>query len=69
MKKININKKKVKKIVIPTVSVILALSIIAGAVAFIANYPDKRDAVFNNSDKKPSKQVFDEGNLKWGNMI
>ena len=64
MKKININKKKVKKIVIPVVSVILTLSIIAGVVAFIANYPDKREAVFNDSDKKPTKQAFDEGKFK-----
>ena len=64
MKKININKKKAKKIVIATVSVILTLSIIAGTVAFIANYPDKREAVFNDSDKKPTKQVFDEGKFK-----
>ena len=64
MKKININKKKAKKIVIATVSVILTLSIIAGAVAFIANHPDKREAIFNDSDKKPTKQVFDEGKFK-----
>ncbi len=66
MKKINLNKKKVKKIVITIISIILALAIIAGAVAFIANYPDKRDAVFNDSDKKPTKQVFDEGDFKMG---
>ena len=66
MKKININKKKVKKIVIATVSVILTLSIIAGAIAFIANYPDKREAIFNDSDKKPAKQSFDEGEFKMG---
>ena len=59
-----INKKKVKKIVITIVSIILALAIIAGAVAFIANYPDERDALFNDSDKKPQKQVFDEGEFK-----
>ena len=57
MKKINVNKKKMKKIVIPTVSVILALSIIAGVVAFIANYPDKREPVFKDSDKKLTKQA------------
>ena len=56
MKKININKKKVKKIVIPTVSVILALSIIAGAVAFIANYPDKREPEFKDNNVKIEKQ-------------
>lgn len=61
-----INKKKIKKIVIAAVSVILTLSIIAGVVAFIANYPDKREAVFNDSDQKPTKQAFDEGKFKMG---
>ena len=61
-----INKKKVKKIVLIIVSVILALAIIAGTVAFIANLPDKRDAVFNDSHKKPAKQVFDESEFKPG---
>ena len=65
MKK-EINKKKVKKIVITTVSVILVLTIIAGSVAFIANYPDKRTPVFNDSDPKPTKQTFDEGEFKMG---
>ena len=59
-----INKKKIKKIIIAAVSVILTLSIIAGVVAFIANYPDKIEAVFNDSDKKPTKQAFDEGKFK-----
>ena len=61
-----INKKKAKKIVIVGTSIILALAIIAGSVAFIANYPDKRDAIFNDSDKKPEKQIFDEGEFKMG---
>ncbi len=65
MKK-TINKKKVKKIAIILSSITLVLAIIAGSVAFIANYPDKRDAVFNDSDKKPTKQVFDEGEFKMG---
>jgi len=61
-----INKKKVKKVVLIIVSIILVLAIIAGAVAFIANYPDEREAVFNDSDKKPTKQIFDEGEFKLG---
>ncbi len=64
--KIATNKKKAKKIVLIIISIILALAIIAGTVAFIANYPDKREAVFNDSDKKPTKQAFDEGEFKMG---
>ena len=64
--KIATNKKKAKKIVLIVISIILALAIIAGTVAFIANYPDKREAVFNDSDKKPTKQAFDEGEFKMG---
>ncbi len=65
MKK-TVNKKKIKKIVLVIVPIIIALSIILGTVAFIANYPDKREAVFSDSDKKPTKQVFDEGEFKMG---
>ncbi len=65
MKKV-INKSKIKKIVLIIVSVILVLAIIAGTVAFIANYPDKKDAVFNNTHKEITKQVFDEGEFKMG---
>ena len=64
--KIHVNKKKIKKVILISVTIILALSIILGTVAFIANYPDKREAVFNDSDKKPTKQVFDEGQFKMG---
>ena len=62
-----INKKKIKKVAIIVVAVLLILSIIAGTVAFIANYPDKREPKFNDSDKKPAvKQAFDEGEFKMG---
>ncbi len=61
-----INKKKIKKIIIGVVSVILALALIAGTVAFIANYPDKRTPVFNDINKTPLKQAFDEGEFKMG---
>lgn len=60
------NKKKAKKIVLIIVSSILVLAITAGTVAFIANYPDKREAVFNDDDKKSTKQAFDEGKFKMG---
>lgn len=65
MKK-SINKKKIKKIILIIVSVILALAIIASAVAFIANYPDKRTPIFNDNNQKLEKQVFDEGYFKIG---
>ena len=61
-----INKNKVKKIILIIISILLVLTIIAGTVAFIANYPDKRDAIFNDINKKPEKQVFDEGKFKMG---
>ena len=65
MKK-QVNKKKLKKIVTIVISIILTLTIIAGSAAFIANYPDERNPIFNDVDKKPSKQVFDEGEFKMG---
>ncbi len=65
--KIAINKKKIKKIVIIVISIILALAIIAGTVAFIANSPDNRTPVFNDNDKKnTTKKIFDEGKFKMG---
>ncbi len=66
MKK-NINKKTVKKIILTVVSVILVLTITAGTVVFIANYPEKRIAEFKDgNDKKADKKVFDEGVFKMG---
>lgn len=64
--KIAINKKKAKKIVLIVVSIILALAIIAGTVAFIANYPEKRAPEFKDVDTKIQKQAFDEGEFKMG---
>lgn len=64
--KININKKKVKKIAIPVISVILVLTIIAGVVAFIANYPDERIAEFSGEAKTVEKATFDEGEFTMG---
>lgn len=61
-----LSKKNIKKIIITIISIILALAIIAGSVAFIANYPDERTPVFNDSDKKLTKQIFDEGEFKMG---
>ncbi len=65
MKK-QINKKKVKKFILIIVSIILVLSIIAGIIAFIANYPDERTPVFNDTNVKTEKQAFDEGEFKMG---
>ena len=66
MKKVKVNKKKLKKALLITLSVIITLSIILGTVAFIANYPDTRTPVFNDSDKKSDKKAFDEGEFKMG---
>ncbi len=65
MKK-KINKNKLKKIILSIVSVVLVLTIVAGAVAFIANYPDKRTPTFNDSDKPAPKTAFDEGEFTLG---
>ena len=61
-----INKKKIKKVIISFVSVILISTLIAGTVAFIANYPDKRTPEFKEITKTPVKQAFDEGEFKMG---
>ena len=61
-----INKKKIKKVIISFVSVILVSTLIAGTVAFIANYPDKRTPEFKEITKTPVKQAFDEGEFKMG---
>ena len=65
MKKV-VNKNKLKKSILIITSILLVLTIIAGTIAFIANYPDKRKPVFNDADKKPSKTVFNEGEFKMG---
>ncbi|MBQ7115706.1 MAG: right-handed parallel beta-helix repeat-containing protein [Clostridia bacterium] len=65
MKK-QINKKKLKKILLSVLCVVVVLSIIAGSVAFIANLPDKREPEFNKSSEKIEKQAFDEGEFKMG---
>lgn len=65
MKK-KINKKKIKKVSLISLSVILVLSIIAGIVAFIANMPDTRTPVFSEAAEKPEKRAFDEGEYKPG---
>ena len=64
--RIKINKKKVKKIAIPVIAVILVLTIIAGVVAFIANYPDERTAEFSGEAKTVEKATFDEGEFTMG---
>ncbi len=65
MKK-KINKKKIKKVSLISLSVILALSVVAGIAAFIANMPDTRTPVFSDVVEKPEKKAFDEGEYKPG---
>ncbi len=65
MKK-TVNKKKVKKVVLIIVSVTLILTIAAGTVAFIANYPDNTKPEFSNNQKSETKKAFDEGDFKMG---
>lgn len=64
--KTKINKKKAKKIALPIISVILAFTIIAGIVAFIANLPDERTPKFSTEATKAEKAEFDEGEFTMG---
>ena len=66
IKKLKINKKKIKRILIPIACIIVTLSIIAGTVAFIANLPDEREPEFSSELKSAEKTVFDEGNFTMG---
>ncbi len=64
--KAKINKKKIKKTVLLIFCIIISLSIIAGAIAFVANLPDERNATFSVKVKATEKTVFDEGEFTMG---
>ena len=66
LKKLTINKKKLKKILIPFVCIILTLSIVSGIVAYVANIPDEREPEFSSAIEKAEKTTFDEGEFIMG---
>ena len=66
MKKLNLNKNKIKKALICSTYVLVASAIIAGIAAFIANYPDERTPTFEATAKQVEKKPFDEGEFTPG---
>ena len=58
MKKLNLNKNKIKKALICSTCVLVASAIIAGIAAFIANYPDEKTPTFEATAKQVEKKPF-----------